>query len=96
MHRWLVRSLDGIHTGGCPGIDLATIRRWVDATRANPRIRGMAGRQQDLYSLEGRLALATHEPQKALTAFNRAIEASPGPHDADYLFRQFLESMEKK
>jgi carbamoyl-phosphate synthase small subunit len=23
-------------------------------------------------------------------------EASPGPHDADYLFRQFLESMEKK
>jgi carbamoyl-phosphate synthase small subunit len=23
-------------------------------------------------------------------------EASPGPHDADYLFRQFLETMEKK
>jgi carbamoyl-phosphate synthase small subunit len=23
-------------------------------------------------------------------------EASPGPHDADYLFQQFLESMEKK
>ena len=23
-------------------------------------------------------------------------EASPGPHDADYLFRQFLESMEKQ
>jgi carbamoyl-phosphate synthase small subunit len=23
-------------------------------------------------------------------------EASPGPHDADYLFRQFLESMEKR
>jgi carbamoyl-phosphate synthase small subunit len=23
-------------------------------------------------------------------------EASPGPHDADYLFRQFLESMERK
>jgi carbamoyl-phosphate synthase small subunit len=23
-------------------------------------------------------------------------EASPGPHDADYLFRRFLESMEKK
>ena len=23
-------------------------------------------------------------------------EASPGPHDADYLFRQFIESMEKK
>jgi carbamoyl-phosphate synthase small subunit len=22
-------------------------------------------------------------------------EASPGPHDADYLFRQFLESMER-
>jgi carbamoyl-phosphate synthase small subunit len=23
-------------------------------------------------------------------------EASPGPHDADYLFRQFLEAMEKR
>ena len=23
-------------------------------------------------------------------------EASPGPHDADYLFRQFLDSMEKR
>ena len=23
-------------------------------------------------------------------------EASPGPHDADYLFRQFVETMEKK
>ena len=23
-------------------------------------------------------------------------EASPGPHDADYLFRQFIESMEKR
>jgi carbamoyl-phosphate synthase small subunit len=23
-------------------------------------------------------------------------EASPGPHDADYLFRQFIESMEKQ
>ena len=23
-------------------------------------------------------------------------EASPGPHDADYLFQQFLDSMEKR
>ena len=23
-------------------------------------------------------------------------EASPGPHDADYLFSQFLEAMEKR
>jgi carbamoyl-phosphate synthase small subunit len=23
-------------------------------------------------------------------------EASPGPHDADYLFRQFLDAMEKR
>jgi len=23
-------------------------------------------------------------------------EASPGPHDADYLFQQFLDAMEKR
>jgi carbamoyl-phosphate synthase small subunit len=23
-------------------------------------------------------------------------EAAPGPHDADYLFRQFLDEMEKR
>src|SRR5262245_8262718 len=33
---------------------------------------------------------------KAVFSVQYHPEASPGPHDADYLFRQFLESMEKR
>src|SRR5678815_4580328 len=37
-----------------------------------------------------------HHTRKPMFSVQYHPEASPGPHDADYLFRQFLESMEKR
>lgn len=82
VHRWLDRALDTAKAGDCAGLDLAVIQCWLSAAQANPRLTEMRGRQQDLYSLTGRLALERGEPEQALTAFNHALEAWTTPQAA--------------
>ena len=82
VHRWLGEALMLARTGGCRGVDLATVSRWIVATGANPNIAGIAGRQQDLHSLAGQLALARNQPQAALAEFDAALGASPAPQVA--------------
>ena len=82
VHRWLDRALDMAVAGDCQGMDLDALARWLDAARANPRLASMPGRQQDLHSLAGRLALARHHADKALDEFNQALDAWPTPQAA--------------
>jgi len=82
VHRWLEEALVLARRGSCRGIDVPTVARWIDATRANPTIAAIAGRQQDLHSLAGQLALAQHQPERALEEFNAAFAASPTPQAA--------------
>lgn len=82
VHVWLDRALDTAIAGACPGLDLDTVERWLAAAQANPRLAAMPGRQQDLHSMAGRLALARGDAVQALTAFNRALVAWPTPQAA--------------
>ena len=79
VHDWLEDALVLARTGHCRGLDVATVGHWVEATQANPRIASIEGRQQDLHSIAGQLALAQRQPQRALEEFNAALDASPTP-----------------
>ena len=82
VHRWLGNALELAQSGQCKGLDMATVERWLAAARSNPRLVAIPGRQQDLHSLAGQLALARGKPQIALVEFNRAIDAWPTPQAA--------------
>ena len=82
VYRWLDHALDTAVAGQCPGMDRAAVTRWVDAARANPRLAAMPGRQQDLHSLLGRLALSQGDNAAALAQFNAALDAWPTPQAA--------------
>ena len=82
LHRWLGRALDNAIAGNCPGLDLPVVERWLAAALANPRLAELPGRQQDLHSLVGRVALAHDKPDAALQAFNQALDAWPTPQAA--------------
>ena len=82
LHRWLERALDAAQSGQCPRMDLAVITRWVNAACANSHWASMPGRQQDLYSVKGRVALAQGNASIALKEFNKALDASPTPQAA--------------
>ena len=82
LYRWLGGVLDTAKAGLCPGLDLTTIARWIAAARANPHMADVPGRQQDLFSLAGRLALAQGDDATALIEFNRALDTSPTPQAA--------------
>lgn len=82
VHRWLEEALVMARRHVCHGIDVPTVARWIEATRANPTIAAIAGRQQDLHSLAGQLALAQRQPGRALKEFDAAFAASPTPQAA--------------
>ncbi|MCC8362492.1 tetratricopeptide repeat protein [Lysobacter sp. A6] len=82
VYRWLGEALGLAQAGSCGGVDVATVARWIDATRTNPTISQIAGRQQDLHSLAGQVALAQGKPQVALDEFDAALTASPSPQAA--------------
>lgn len=63
----------------CAGLDYGVIEKLLDATAANPNSQDSAGRRQDNLSLRGSLALAQHQPDKALDYFNQALDAKPDP-----------------
>jgi len=58
----------------CPQLTLRNIRRLLDATMSNPRLTTEPGRLQDIYSLYGNIALKQHDPDTALTIFNKALD----------------------
>ena len=82
VHRWLGNALQTAQKQACPGLDLEVIDAWLAAARANPRLAKMPGRQQDLHSLAGQLALLRHAPDRARTEFDRALDAWTTPQAA--------------
>lgn len=73
--RWLDRVLDDTVSRPCSGIDLDTLKRWIDDMAANPGMR--APRRQDVAFLAGKLALLRGEPRNALDWFDAALRAWP-------------------
>jgi hypothetical protein len=79
---WLNRMLDTVQAGRCPGVSIDNVERWTRAALANPRLATMPGRQQDLYSVLGRAALARGDAAAALREFREAMDAWPMPDAA--------------
>ena len=79
---WLNDMLDTVQAGRCPGASIDNVERWARAALANPRIAGMPGRRQDLYSVLGRIALARGDAAAALREFRNALDAWPTPEAA--------------
>ncbi|GAA4999025.1 tetratricopeptide repeat protein [Pseudoluteimonas lycopersici] len=81
-YRWLGDVLDLVQSGGCKGVDVATVERWTRAALANPRMAAMPGRRQDLHAVLGRIALARGDAATALREFRTALDAWPAPDAA--------------
>lgn len=81
-YRWLGDALEIARSGGCPGLGVETVEDWTRAALANPRLASMPGRQQDLHSVLGRVALAHGDAPAALREFRSALDAWPTPDAA--------------
>lgn len=79
LYSWLGQALDGVGSHRCPGIDSATVEYWLDSAFANPSVVAVAGRKQELHSIQGRIALSQNNAANALVHFNRALDAWPTP-----------------
>ena len=79
VHSWLGRALDIAASGRCAGLDQSAMSTWLAAAAANPVLSNLPGRQQDLESLQGRVALQRGEYRQALTHFDLALAAWTTP-----------------
>lgn len=77
---WLGRAIETAASGNCAGLDLGSAGTLVDAIAANPAY--AKGWALDLAQLEGQLAVARRQPERALGAFDRALRMRPSPDAA--------------
>jgi len=75
---WFERTLPLAMQGTCPGLTAGDLLVWLDAGLGNPHLAG-ASCQQDLIYLRGRIALASHRPEAALTEFSHALDLEVRP-----------------
>ena len=71
---WFDRVIEQTASPPCPQLDIALVEKLLDAALANPKLTSQPGRRQDLYYLQGRIALARRQPEAALADFNRALD----------------------
>lgn len=82
LYAWLGQALDWAEGRRCAGVDSGTVEYWLESAFANPAVVAVPGRQQELLSIKGRLALSRNDPTTALSHFNRALDAWPAPQAA--------------
>lgn len=82
MLDWLDQLNRAVLAGRCPALGPPGWQRLIDAVAANPTFTRAPTRQQALYRLQGRAALAAHDPEAALVAFNRGLDLQPKPQVA--------------
>lgn len=78
---WFDHALSITLAEGCPGLELKDLLDLLDAGLQNPKL-GMAGPQQDLTYIRGRIALAQQHPDIALADFTRALDLQVRPNIA--------------
>ncbi|WP_255367255.1 tetratricopeptide repeat protein [Dyella sp. OK004] len=71
---WFERAIDQSSQPACPELTLTTATRMLEATLSNPNLVKLPGRRQDLYFLQGRIALKQGDADIALADFNRALD----------------------
>ena len=75
---WFDRTLPVAMSGDCPGLTPTFLLTLINTGLSNPQL-AAAGPQQDLTYLRGRIALAQHQPDSALTDFIRALDLQVRP-----------------
>ncbi|WP_237711790.1 tetratricopeptide repeat protein [Rhodanobacter sp. 115] len=75
---WFERMLPVAMADRCPGLTSTALLSLVNAGLQNPNL-SAAGPQQSLTYLRGRIALAQHQPDIALTDFTRALSLQVYP-----------------
>jgi hypothetical protein len=75
---WFERTLPVAMSGDCPGFAPADLVTLINAGLQNSK-QTTAGSRQDLLYLRGRVALAQHHPDAALTDFVRALDLQVRP-----------------
>ena len=76
---WFEGSIPIAVSGSCRGLDLHALDSLLDAGLANRTLMEVGGRHQDLLYLKGRIALARHKPETALSDFNAALNQDVRP-----------------
>jgi hypothetical protein len=79
LFKWFRHAVDLAKSGSCAGFNFHGLQMLIDAARKNPRINSVAGHRQDLFNIEGRLALAQGDVSTALNDFNAALRAEVRP-----------------
>ena len=78
-YEWFEDGFTIAREGRCRGLDLAALKRLLDATAANPFASVVSGRRQDLANLRARIALIEQDGDTALRLFNSALDEDVRP-----------------
>lgn len=76
---WFERLIDQTHQSNCPQANFDTTLALLDAAAANPHLRTIDGRMQDIHYLRGRVALAQRQGNTALAEFDAALKKDVRP-----------------
>ncbi|SHM30318.1 tetratricopeptide repeat protein [Rhodanobacter sp. OK091] len=75
---WFDRTLPAAVAGDCPGLTPVVMLDLINDGLQNPKLAD-AGQQQDFLYMRGRIALAQHQPDVALTNYLRALDLQIRP-----------------
>ena len=76
---WFVRGLAIAQDGSCPALTLEALDRLLVAAGENAEVQKIVGRLQDRLHLQGRIALARDQYERALQLFDAALDADVRP-----------------
>lgn len=76
---WFEQAIGQLEDPPCREMTAEALHQLLAAARTNPNFTNLPGRRQDLDYLDGRLALATRQPDQALASFNRALDQQVRP-----------------
>ncbi|HET7649601.1 MAG TPA: tetratricopeptide repeat protein [Gammaproteobacteria bacterium] len=82
LFKWFRKAVNLAKSGSCAGFNFHSLRTLIDAAWKNPGIASVAGHRQDLFNIQGRLALAQGDVPMALYDFNAALHAEVRPEAA--------------
>jgi tetratricopeptide (TPR) repeat protein len=78
FEHWFDSMLPVVATGGCSGLTMGDLSELINAGLQNSKLTS-AGAIQDLTYLQGRISLAEHQPDAALTDFKNALDVQVRP-----------------
>lgn len=76
---WLAQAIHVAGAGGCSGLDLASVERWLAAAEDNPAITVADAGGQSMPTLRGLLAVERGQADEALRQFDAALLRNPSP-----------------